>query len=56
MGKTHRGKGLFSTPAHGRGSCPTCGRTRIKLLYSGTNGGEQVKVCKNCRNKTFAAK
>ncbi len=56
MGKTHRGKGLTSTPAHGRGSCPTCGRTRIKLLYSASNGGEQVKVCKNCRNKTFPGK
>ncbi|MBK9748174.1 MAG: hypothetical protein J0M07_24425 [Anaerolineae bacterium] len=50
MGKSHRGKGLYKMPAHGRGTCPICGRTRIKLLYPVKIEGAQKNVCKNCRN------
>ena len=50
MSKTHRGKGIRSLQAHGRGTCPACGRTRIKLLYEHTGPDcRTVKVCKNCR-------
>ncbi|WP_211750387.1 hypothetical protein [Paenibacillus sp. Marseille-Q4541] len=49
MAKTKRGKGLWNTPSKGRGTCPVCLSTRIKLLYSATNSdGNPVKVCKKC--------
>jgi len=47
MPKTNRGKALWKTPAHGRGTCPLCGATGAKLLYTAKN----KKVCKSCRNK-----
>lgn len=49
MAKTKRGKGLWKTPSRGRGTCPICLTTRIKLLYSVTNSnGKVVTVCKKC--------
>ncbi|MCR2805709.1 hypothetical protein NQZ67_17645 [Paenibacillus sp. SCIV0701] len=49
MAKTKRGKGLWNTPSRGRGTCPICLSTRIKLLYSAANSeGKQLKVCKKC--------
>jgi hypothetical protein len=51
MGKTHRGKGLWNRPARARGTCPVCGRARIKLLYPLVVSGAQVNVCKNCRHR-----
>ncbi len=54
MAKTHRGKGLWKLPAHGRGTCPICKATRIKVLYDRTApDGTTVKVCKRCRRKPF---
>jgi hypothetical protein len=50
MSKTHRGKGIRNLPSQGRGTCPICKRTRIKLLYDRSlPDGSAVKVCKNCR-------
>ncbi|GMK38661.1 hypothetical protein PCCS19_17150 [Paenibacillus sp. CCS19] len=51
MVKTKRGRVLWSLPSRGRGTCPVCQATRIKLLYtrSQTNG-KSVKVCKRCQN------
>ncbi len=55
MAKTHRGKALWKLPAHGRGTCPVCKRTRIKLLYNYfLPDGKIVRVCKLCRNKHSA--
>lgn len=51
MAKTHRGKVLWKIPGRARGTCPVCGRTRIKLLYPLRVNGETVNVCKNCRNR-----
>ncbi len=51
MGKSHRGKGILKLAARGRGKCPICGRTRIKLLYPRMIAGETVQVCKFCRVK-----
>lgn len=52
MAKTTRGKGLWRTPSRGRGTCPVCQSTRIKLLYSNVLGdGTSVKVCKKCNKK-----
>jgi hypothetical protein len=54
MGKTHRGKGIMHLPARGRGVCPICKATRVKVLYERTApDGAVVKVCKRCRRKQF---
>ncbi|WP_081765488.1 hypothetical protein [Paenibacillus pini] len=49
MAKTKRGRILWSLPSRGRGTCPVCSATRIKLLYPRTDAnGTAVKVCKRC--------
>ncbi|MGG4552033.1 MULTISPECIES: hypothetical protein [Paenibacillus] len=49
MSKSKRGKALWTLPSRGRGTCPVCRSTRIKLLYARKSGSEQVlKVCKRC--------
>jgi hypothetical protein len=54
MAKTNRGKGLRRIPTHGRGACPICKATRVKVLYERTApDGAMVKVCKRCRRKDF---
>ncbi len=51
MAKNHRGKLLRTTvQGSGRGKCPSCGRTGIKLLHEVKAGEKTVMVCKNCRN------
>jgi len=35
--------------AKGRGTCPACGATGIKLLYEQEAGEQKVKVCKPCK-------
>ncbi|MBN2829245.1 MAG: hypothetical protein JXR56_02865 [Candidatus Cloacimonetes bacterium] len=51
MAKNHRGKLLKQTvPGAGRGTCPACGRTGIKVLHEVKAGEKTVKVCKNCRH------
>ena len=49
MAKGHRGKGILDLFARGRGTCPACGTTGIKLLYEQEADGKKVKVCKPCR-------
>lgn len=54
--KAHRGKTLLKLPSHGRGTCPVCKATRIKVLYEVITGdGEKIKVCKRCQNKKVAS-
>ncbi|MGG4395505.1 hypothetical protein ABEX25_14485 [Paenibacillus thiaminolyticus] len=49
MAKNKRGKSLWKLPARGRGTCPVCASTRIKLLYSRTKSdGQTLNVCKKC--------
>ncbi|MFA6844236.1 MAG: hypothetical protein WCR02_00765 [Sphaerochaetaceae bacterium] len=48
MSKAHRGSGIRKTPNSGRGTCPICKRTGIKLLYEQTVEGTKVNVCKTC--------
>lgn len=60
MAKTHRGKGirhLYVDPNgtvhegiynNGRGTCPVCCRTGVKVLYEREIDGNTVKVCKRC--------
>ncbi len=52
MSKNRRGKGLVSLPNNGRGECPICKRTAIKLVWEWKDkDGKEINVCKNCRAK-----
>jgi len=47
----YRGKALWNTPSHGKGTCPICGRVSVKVLWDSTDReGKEAKVCKHCRN------
>ena len=48
MSKNHRGSGIRSLPAHGRGTCAICGKTNIKVLWEKEINGQTVNVCKYC--------
>ena len=48
MSKNHRGSGIRSLPAHGRGICAICGKTNIKVLYEKEVDGQTAKICKYC--------
>ena len=48
MSKNHRGSGIRSLPAHGRGTCAICGKEDIKVLWEKEINGQTVKVCKFC--------
>ena len=50
MGKANRGAGVRKLPNKGKGTCPKCGTTQIKLLYTGFVAGKEVKVCKRCKS------
>jgi hypothetical protein len=49
MSKAHRGKGIRELFARGRGECPVCKRTNVKILYEQESEGTKVKVCKTCK-------
>jgi hypothetical protein len=49
MSKAHRGKGIRELPSRGRGECPVCKKTNIKVLYDQTAGEAKVKVSKVCK-------
>lgn len=48
MAKSHRGAGIRDQVKSGRGSCPNCKRTGIKLMYEVELSGEKKQVCKQC--------
>ncbi|HOD18532.1 MAG TPA: hypothetical protein PLF50_06535 [Candidatus Cloacimonadota bacterium] len=48
MAKNNRGKQLRSLPNHGRGECPICHRTGVKLTYELKKDDQTLKVCKLC--------
>ena len=50
MAKNHRGKGIKNLPNHGRGICPVCQKTGVKVLYEVKVGDKTHKVCKLCKN------
>lgn len=60
MSKAHRGKGIKDIHNHGRGVCPACKKSGIKLLYEQEIDGAKTKICKICRaaikNKKAAEK
>jgi len=49
MAKNHRGKEIRKMPNHGRGECPVCHRTGVKLTREVKAGDKTHKVCKVCR-------
>ena len=49
MSKAHRGKGIIEKVNRGRGTCPVCKRTGIKLLYTYEHNGKTLEICKICR-------
>ncbi|MGI6440261.1 MAG: hypothetical protein ACOX0W_08390 [Sphaerochaetaceae bacterium] len=48
MAKAHRGAGIRDQVNNGRGDCPVCKRTGIKVLYEIELDGSKTKVCKQC--------
>jgi len=49
MSKAHRGKGIRELTAHGRGVCPRCKATGVKILYEQEIEGNKVNICKICK-------
>jgi transcription elongation factor Elf1 len=49
MSKAHRGKGIRDQFAHGRGNCPVCNRSSVKILYEMEADGQKFKICKICK-------
>lgn len=49
MSKAHRGKGIRSLPNHGRGTCPVCKTSQVKVLYEQEIDGVKSKICKVCK-------
>lgn len=48
MSKAHRGKGVRELKNSGRGTCPLCKKTGIKVMYEREIGEKKVVVCKQC--------
>ena len=49
MSKSHRGRGLYERIRRGRGTCPVCKRTGVKVLYSYEHEGKTLEICKICK-------
>ena len=49
MAKSHRGKGLTGQVRQGRGLCPLCKRTAVKVVYEAQVKDKTIKVCKTCK-------
>jgi len=49
MSKPHRGKSIRELPSRGRGECPVCKRSSVKILYEQDSEGKKIKVCKTCK-------
>ena len=49
MSKAHRGKGIRAQVKSGRGVCPICKRSGVKVVYE----VNKLLVCKMCRKKAL---
>ncbi len=49
MSKSNRGKGIWEKMGRGRGTCPVCKRSGIKLLYEREINEKKYMICKQCR-------
>ena len=48
MSKNHRGKGIYDKVKRGRGTCPNCKRTGVKIIYEREVDKEKITICKVC--------
>jgi hypothetical protein len=49
MSKPHRGKSIRELASRGRGECPVCKRSNVKILYEQDAGDKKIKICKTCK-------
>lgn len=49
MPKTNRGKEIKKLVNAGRGTCPICNRTGVKVIYEIKAADKTRKVCKVCK-------
>ena len=49
MSKAHRGSGIREKEKSGRGTCPVCKRSGIKVLYEQEINEKKFSVCKQCK-------
>jgi len=49
MSKPNRGKSIKEQPYRGRGECPVCKRTGVRVLFEQQAGDKKVKICKVCK-------
>ena len=50
MSKAHRGFGVRELVNNGRGECPLCKRTGIKVVYEQELNEKKVMICKQCKS------
>ena len=55
MSKNHRGKGLLEKYKKGRGTCPICHRTAVKITHEREIDKQKALICKIC-NSVLAKK
>lgn len=48
MSKNHRGKGIIDKYKRGRGTCPVCQRTGVKIIHEREQDKKKIFVCKVC--------
>ena len=56
MSKAHRGSGIRELQNNGRGDCPLCKRTAIKVVYEQDFDGKKVNICKQCNSAVAKGK
>ncbi|MFA5468712.1 MAG: hypothetical protein WC224_06605 [Sphaerochaetaceae bacterium] len=56
MAKAHRGAGIREQLFQGRGTCPVCKRTGVKVLYEHEIDGNKAMLCKQCSASIKKAK
>ncbi len=49
MSKSHRGSGIREKNNRGRGTCPVCKRSGIKVEYEHKENDKTLNICKQCR-------
>lgn len=49
MSKANRGSGIRDKVKSGRGTCPLCKRTGIKVMYQVELKEAKYKICKQCK-------
>ena len=50
MSKAHRGFGVRELVRSGRGDCPLCKRSGIKVIYEKEINEKKVMICKQCKS------